>query len=232
MITVKKDAIKYKTPEGMQSAGVLCNVGTFGVDWLHYMVSLNRAFYEVDFGTPTDLDIFLGKNTEAPIPTSSPLEYFCYKTQNVRNVKLKCKNPTEQSIPFSTVFHSSSVEVIDLTEFVLSYTTFGQTFRDCPNLVSILGKMDISNVVNTANAFLNFTNLVDVDFAENTIKVNLNIASPLYLSDASISNIINGFADMTGQTAIVLTVHRFVKERIRANQVWLATLTSKNVTLS
>ncbi len=196
-------------------------------DRFHYMVSVTRAFYNVDFGSPTDLDVFLGKNVDATI-VSTWGDNFCYKTKNLRNVKLQCNNPTGQSVAFSTVFYGSSVVIIDLTDFILNYTSFAQAFRDCINLISILGKMDISSSTNTLHAFLNCKNLVDVEFKEGSIPVSISFLYSPLLSFASIQSIIDGLAPV--ETAQTLTLHTDVKAKLTEEQI--ATITSKNWTLA
>lgn len=229
MLKVRKDAIKVKTSEGMQSAGVLCNVGTFGLNLVHNMVSLEGAFHNVDFETPIDLDIYLGKNINTPL-YSTPLAYFAYGAKNIRSVKLKCNNPNEQSIQFSNVFFGSSLEVIDLSEFVLTYTTFLQPFRECRQLVSIHGKMDFSAATNYGNAFMYCENLVDVEIKENSILLSIALGHCKNLSDKSIQSIIDGLSNLTGQTAQTIIMHSNVKAKLTDEQ--LAQITSKNWTLA
>lgn len=74
--------------------------------------------------------------------------------------------------------------------------------------------------------------LEEIRFAPNTMRNNFWFGNSQYLSDESIQSIVDGFADMTGQTSPILTVHPDVKAKIEANPTQLATLTSKNVTLA
>lgn len=96
----------------------------------------------------------------------------------------------------------------------------------------IIGELDFSSATNVSGIFDYSTELTELRVKQGTLKYSLNAHSCQKLSDESIDSLVNGFADMTGQTAIVLTVHKDVKARIEANQTWLSTLTSKNVTLA
>ena len=92
--------------------------------------------------------------------------------------------------------------------------------------------LDFSSATSLDYMFDNLHALEEIRFVPNTIHANFKLDMSPLLSDASIQSIVEGFADMTGQNAIVLKVHADVKAKIEANPTLLAMLTSKNVTLA
>lgn len=229
MIKVKKDAIKYKTPEGMQSVGVLCQVGTFGIDLAKYMSAVR--FYKAVFPSGTDLVLEFEN-----IGNDSQSILFQGAT-GLKSIKLIYKGE-QCTKSFSSMFgmvdnvKDYELQVIDFSEFNVISNSFLNFCYGKINLVEVKGELDLSKSNINTNIFSGCPNLVEVRFAKGTIVSSLPLSNTAYLSDASIDSIINGFADMTGQTSPILTVHKDVKARIEANEVWLATLTSKNVTLA
>ena len=226
MITVKKNAIKYKSSDGtMKDSGVLCQVGTFGVNWLNYATNWQSIFDEMDFSSLNELPIF-----EYGSYFKGNMQYAFRSTKNIETIKII--GSKEIPIKLYSTFYGSDVKIIDLTECSNVFSEIQQSFRYCSALEEIWGVLDITNV-STVNALFFSANLLkEVRFRNQCIKLSLSLANSKDLSDASIESFVNGFADMTGQTAIVFTVHKDVKARIEANPIWLATLTSKNVTLA
>lgn len=92
--------------------------------------------------------------------------------------------------------------------------------------------MDISESTNNGLAFnMNYA-LKEVRFVPLCINKNISFNHSSQLSDVSIQSIIDGLADLTGQTAQTLSVHKDVKANIKANEEWLTAITSKNWTLA
>lgn len=111
-------------------------------------------------------------------------------------------------------------------------TTYQRAFYAQYNLEKIIGEIDFSNATNIVETFYNCQKLTDFTPKAGTIKVSISFSNSPNLTEETIQAIVDGFADMTGQTAPVLTVHPTVKAKIVANVTWLNTLTSKNVTLA
>ena len=72
--------------------------------------------------------------------------------------------------------------------------------------------------------------LKEVRFVPNSIVYSINFASSPLLSNDTINSIIDGLADMTGKTAMVLTLHADVKAKLTEEQI--ASITAKNWTLA
>lgn len=111
------------------------------------------------------------------------------------------------------------------------------------NLVErIIGEFDFSSATHTTAMFAGCKSLIRFTPKSSTLKISISFYECPDLSDESIDAIVNAYADMTGQTAPVLTVHPTVKAKIVADDAkedidpakrfWLRTLTSKNVTLA
>ena len=149
--------------------------------------------------------------------------------------------------------YSGNLDITDIELDCKNLTSI--RFRNCTNLktLKLSNTGRVQNWSYLINGCTNFVSLEEIDFSGATTINNSMWASSQYfthlrvvpstikvdcyiqvtkLDDASIQSLIDGFADMTGQTAVVLTVHATVKAKIEANQTWLNTLTSKNVTLA
>lgn len=218
MITVKKDAIKIKTPDGMQSVGVLANVGTFGENWLEYATELYRTFRTVTFPENNGMEIYVKNCTTFYMAFDS--------TKNVKRIKIKSDSPHEVNMSF--IFQYSDVELVDLSEFNCAITNMGSAFRSCANLKEIIGKLDMSKTTSFNATFTSDYKLEKIEFKENTIFVSISFAQSKLLSAESIKSIINGLA--TVETAQTLTFHAEVKAKLTDEQI--ATITSKNWTLA
>ena len=110
-------------------------------------------------------------------------------------------------------------------------THFSYFIRNTMALEVIDGTpLDFSSVTANLSPFLSLSALKEVRFKENTIKVNLDIHYSPDLSAETRQSIVDGFADMTGQTTITLTVHKTVYEKMVADGQD-ALLTAKNITL-
>ena len=117
-----------------------------------------------------------------------------------------------------------------------------QLFSSATKLVYIKKIITRADLVWNANAFQSCMSLETIEEIEGEIGTSFNVSSCSKLDDLTIDNIVNAYADMTGETAPVLTVHATVKAKIVADdekedtdptkRFWLKTLTSKNVTLA
>lgn len=111
-------------------------------------------------------------------------------------------------------------------------TYLNNAFADAIRLETIRGFIDFSSAININNAFQALSKLVNVTFKSNTLSKSVSFANSPLLSDASIQSITDGLADLTGQTAQVLTVHKDVRAKIESNPEQLASITDKNWTLA
>ena len=111
MIKVKKDAIKVKTPEGMQSAGVLCKVGTFGVDNMKFMTQWGNTFYKASFPEETHLVLEYGDTFNGAMTSM-----FAYTgSSKIKSIKI-VGNRKVTSVVMNTTFNNCSAEIIDFSE--------------------------------------------------------------------------------------------------------------------
>ena len=97
------------------------------------------------------------------------------------------------------------------------------------NAIAEIGEMEIPKVTTASNAFAGCTGLVRITFVPGCIKVAISFASSNLLDDVSIQSIVDGLADLTGQTAQTLTFHATVGAKLTEAQK--ATITAKNWTL-
>lgn len=169
-----------------------------------------------------DFPNFIGDNIEQIFAYASGVEY----------VKLSCEVRDVVTRTYAMFFDCRTVKVIDLTDFNRMLGLCLDTFNNAQALESIFGDLDFTYASQIGTMFNNCNNLKDVTLVKGSLYSSLKINSSSLLTDVSIQSLADGFADMTGQTAPTLQVHKTVKAKIEANQVWLATLTSKNVTLA
>lgn len=113
--------------------------------------------------------------------------------------------------------------VIDLS----ASASFQDGFRYAGNLES--GSLvNVKPTHTWSNAFANCSSLVDITFS-GTIGKTISFAQSGKLSDASIQNIIDCLADLTGQTAQTLTFHKDVGAKLTQTQK--DAISAKNWTL-
>ena len=225
MITVKKDAIKFKTPNGMQSTGVLANIGTFGVDNMKHMTQWGNTFYKASFPEETHLvleygDTFGGQMTNMFAYTSS---------SKIKSIKI-VGNKEVIGVVMNSTFNSCSAEIIDFSEcnLVLVTGAMQNTFTACTKLKEIKGTLDVSRVSSFVTPFHNCTVLEEVRFLKENIFKSISFSTSPLLSDVSIQSIIDGLA--TVEEAQTITFHKDVKAKLTEAQI--SQITSKNWTLA
>lgn len=91
------------------------------------------------------------------------------------------------------------------------------TFQNCTSLEEILGKLDCSDAVLT-RIFHNCVKLREIRITPLTIKSNLSFSVSPLLSNESIQSIIDGLADLTGQTAKTISWHSTVLDKLTDEQ--------------
>ena len=234
-LTAIADAIRSKTEttekltldempsaiEGIQSGG--------GEDLFQYAHSMKQVFYNSIFPEGSEVSLCLDNATD--------ISQLFQGTKGVTKITLTARE-SDNTINMGSTFYGSddsTLETIDLSGLKKKPHNVSHCFRACRNLKYIFGELDFSAVTSATyigSVFLYCANLEEVRVKKGTLSISIQINAPQNLSDASIDSLVNGFADMTGQDAIVLTVHKDVKAKIEANQTWLSTLTSKNVTLA
>ena len=238
MITVKKDALKIKTSDGMQSAGVLCQVAPLD-NYINFPSNCHIAqtglFSGVDLGGVERLTIKMPLLTTGisgyPSGVTAevfPLENFMYNAKGLKKVKF-IGNYEKRKCKVHFAFSGTDLEEIDFSEFPILVSGSGYLFfHKSIKIKRIIGEIDMSDCTNCANSFSSMNALEDVTLKKESIKNNINFTDSQLLSDASIQSIINGLAPV--ETSCTLQLHKDVKAKLTEEQI--ATITSKNWTLA
>jgi hypothetical protein len=187
---------------------------------LLYATGLSSFFKEASFPDGTDIEIYCPN-------FSKTLEQFAQSAKGLRKMTLICDD-TSGSCSFVNAFFGSSVEILDISKFIRTPTVATNAFIGS-KIKTILGAIDCSLLTSTINVFVNMQKLEDVALVPNTLKLGISFSGSPELSDASIQSIIDGLADLTGQTAQTLTLHKTVGAKLTEAQK--DTITEKNWTL-
>lgn len=137
-----------------------------------------------------------------------------------------------------SAFQGSSGSSGDMLERLILYvdfsqcTTFSNTFMTRPNLTSIEGNpIDFSSATSIGNGTFGYLGkLQSLRVVPGSIHASIRFVNSPSLDDATIQNIIDGLADLTGGTAQTLTFATQVKAKLTDAQK--ATITGKNWTLA
>lgn len=236
MITVKKDAIKYKDSDGtMKDSGVLCQIGTFGVDWFQYVTTLKDLFKNAMFEDGAEINIDCRNELGNKIAS---FENMFLGAKGVKKIKLSAypveKSGNAQGFSAYAFFQNCDVEVIDLSGIEqLKPYDFRYVFYNATKLREVIGEIDLSILLGsayTSYAFTNSLSLEEIRFKKETISAVMNFSQNSLLSDKSIQSIIDGLADLTGGTAQTITFHKDIEAKLSDEQK--AQITSKNWTLA
>lgn len=155
------------------------------------------------------------------------LEYVNLRTWNTSNVTTVC----------DAYLHGLFASCTNLTELDFSTWDWSKVtgsmiyfLANDINLKSInLGTFDMGNITNFTNAFSYCTSLINIKGTLSNIKVSLSFqSSPL--TEASAMVVINGLADLTGETAQTLTLSSTTKALLTDADKLIAT--NKNWTIA
>ena len=221
MITVKKNAIKYKDSDGqMQSAGVLCKVGVIGEDLFQYATSIRSFFSNVTFPER--------RKIEVNVPNANDFFHTFYYATNVSSIKISGNNNGNSINADGMFWGASDVEVIDFTELRCVLNNMGNMFRQCSKLKYVYGEIDCTNATSLQSPFMNDTLLEHMRFKKGSIYRSIDFGQQKNLTAETVQSIIDGLA--TVETAQTIAFHKDVKARLTDEQI--ATITSKNWTLA
>ena len=100
------------------------------------------------------------------------------------------------------------------------------------DLVAIRGTpFDFSSVKSTiGKGVFNVPKCVFLRFAKQTLKVSIDMSYCYSLDDESIQSILDGLADLTGETAQTITLHADIKSKLTNEQT--SAITAKNWTIA
>ena len=101
---------------------------------------------------------------------------------------------------------------------------FANMFENCS--MTTIPQLDTSNGTNFTDMFVLCHALKNISFVAGCIKKSIWFARSDKLTDESIQSIIDGLADLTGQTAQTITFHTTIKNKLTEEQI--ASATSKN----
>lgn len=110
-------------------------------------------------------------------------------------------------------------------------TAFNNMFSNCPKLKRIDGVINGSKCdLGTDNPFNNSNAIEYIAFAPFSIVKRIDLAGQAALTNEGIQAVIDGLADLTGQTAQTLSLNNSVGKKLTDEQK--ATITAKNWTLA
>lgn len=214
--------------EAIQSGG---GAGEFGESY--WVENLN--------GRETCTNLFYGwKSKKVPFFDTSNAESFSQMFQNATIVEVPnydTSKGTNMFSMFSGCKNLKTIPVLDLSSATRidqmfigcssierievintrSVTTFSGFVGNCSKLKSVK-TLDLSSATNITNIFQNCTLLEDVGIVNGTIKISIKFNNSPNLSTMSIQNIIDGLADLTGQTTQVITWHKEVYAKLTDEQ--------------
>lgn len=224
MITVSKDAIKYRDSNGqMQNADIMCQVSALNDQWIDYAQAYNFRSSVLPENSHISIKPKVALNTNMS-------SWF----REVRNLKTLMIDYDFSDKTYTTNFlfsGSINLEIVDFkNKVVLLSGNCTNTFNNCENLTEIKAILNLSEVTSVNTMFNLCKKLKEVRFNEGSVKISISFASSNLLSAESIQSIIDGLADLTGVTAQTLTFHTDVKNKLTQEQ--LTTITNKNWTLA
>lgn len=198
------------------------------IDIMFYAENI-PSFKYANFPTDTELIINIPRFSRGNNTANLNIGDWGFTT-GLKKLKVISSAEITEGLVFSTTFNSSSIEELDLTEFPRLIKSILSGFINCKNIKRILGELDLTNCTLNGYEFYNCEALEELYIKEGTLSKSLALAQSSKLNDNSRQSIVDGFADMTGQTSPSLTVHSTVYEKMVANGQD-ALLTAKNVTL-
>jgi hypothetical protein len=239
-LTAIADAIRGKTgkTDGLtldQMAAEIAGIeaGGGGENLLDYAGNLQYAFQKTNFG---GIDFAISFGAKAGMIYSNAMDSVFRNATGMKSLKISCGFGTAAAVSFANFLRSDQQErtlkTLDLSGavHVLKPTNISRLLDYKIELVDILGEIDMSSCTNTSNAFQSVSNLETIRFKAGTLKVSTSFNVSSKLTDATIQNIIDGLADLTGSTAQTLTLHATVGAKLTDAQKSVAS--AKNWTIS
>lgn len=156
------------------------------------------------------------------------------KNTTVEHLTINCPNLITQTAYMLSVNYSVKDEMlkrVTLNVDTSKCTNFNCAFEYCVALEIIDGfPLDFSSATMATNPLHNCLKLIEFRVVENSIKISFNAQHCSNLSAETIQSIINGLADLTGQTTQTVTFYSTVGAKLTDEQK--ATITAKNWTLA
>lgn len=149
-------------------------------------------------------------------------------TKGVTKVTLTDVSLDKQYTAYQFLYLSQSIEELVLEDGI-RFGSAGLLCNSAGALRRVIGAMDMSGV-NADNLWGGCYELEEIRFVPTTIVANVGFQHSSKLSADSIQSIIDGLADLTGQTQQTLTLHNAVGSKLTDAQK--AAITAKNWTLA
>lgn len=211
-------------PQGMKQAVDSIQIG--GSDEniinLEHAYSCYQMFYNVVFPE--------GYESIIDAPNCTNTEQMYAATSGVGKIVALIGYADGVTTRWKQTFRNTKASIIDVRKCDFSKATNLEWTFSSADIKEILGEIDMSatKTIPCDNTF-NYVMLKEVRFKKETIYNSLNIPSRS-LSNESIQSIIDGLADLTGETAKIITLSADVKAKLTDEQI--TTITSKNWTLA
>ncbi len=184
--------------------------------------TFGNLFYQTAYPQDTEIVLEYGEYFKGSIQT------LCRYSKGIKSVKIIGKYGVTLSVS-GAFANCSDLEVVDLSECDTLMTNIQNVFNGSPKLKTIKGDLNFQSGATIVTPFANCVALEDVRFVSGCLEKNISFSSSSLLSDLSIQSIIDGLADLTGDTAQTLTLHSTVGGKLTDEQK--ATITAKNWTL-
>ena len=189
-----------------------------------YVAQLRTTFSGATFPSGYELAI------SVPGRNNATVNQFISGATGLRKLTIT-DSPIAEVSSYFAFCQCADLEEIDFSNFVqgggavvvtdASYLFYGNT-----NLRAVYGELDFSAGVNLSSAFSNCQALEEIQIKAGTLNKDATFAPCSKLSDASRQSIVDGLADLTGQTTQTITFHKDVYDKLTEAQ--RATITAKN----
>ena len=202
--------------------------GGGGEDLWQYVTTLNQTFQHMAFPDGYELTLNVPN-----LSKDRDINNIIERCTGLRKLTIKCGREDIVLRSYFAFGSCQAIEEIDLSQFcnteVVRITKSNYMFYSANKLKTIRGVLDFSQVTDNTSIFSGCSHLENIEIAQESLKVTTSFASCSMLTDASIQSIIDGLADLTGQTAQTLTFHSTVGAKLTDAQK--AAITAKNWTL-
>lgn len=195
-----------------------------GADRWQYATGLQYLFQNAAFPADTVLEI------NAPM-AKGDLSSFMSGATGVKKLVLT-GNHADNPVTFRQVFYRNpDIEVADFSGFgTCKVERLNSIAQQATALREIIGEFDFTDCVEINNPFTSAPALVEFRIKEATLALTVSFSHSPLLSDATIQSVIEGLANLAGQTTKTVTFHASVGARLTEEQK--AAITAKNWTLA
>jgi len=197
--TGKSDAIPWDDDTGFADAvrDIETGGGSGSPDYnLPYASKLTSMFEGATMPDGTDITVY------APNITDNIERVISY-ANGIRSLKL-VGNKNNNAVSCQYAFRGNTIEILDFTEWgdgCLKPSYANNMLGSGPKLHTIRGELDFSACVNAGGVFGDLTALQHIRIRPETMKLSFTLQNVNALTAESVQSIVDGLADLTGQTA-------------------------------